>query len=155
TAKFWDRVMLDPKAANLVDQQSDPPSHDRNAINSLKNVGERPSGYDFRLRDEELALYRRNGFVVSQRMGSHSFADLYHRIYVHDLPVFVTVDSMLHAWHCVYDRLLEDLEQEEIRPALERLSGAMAARLPKAQADYRSDVLADSVKDVDFFLCVA
>jgi hypothetical protein len=100
-------------------------------------------------------LYRRNGFVVSERMGSHSFTDLYHRIYVRDLPVFVTADSMLHAWHRQFDRIIEGLETEEIQPALVQLLAAMARELPAARDAYGNDLLEDSLEDVDFFLCVA
>jgi hypothetical protein len=155
TAKFWERLMTDPKAKTQTDKPNTLTSHPPDKIKLLQSV--RPLGepYDFRLHDDEVELFRRNGFVVSERMGSHSFTDLYHRIYVHDLPVFVTADSLLHAWHRQFDRLLEGLETEEIQPALDQLLAAMAGELPAAEKAYRSDVLKNSVRDVDFFLCVA
>ena len=155
TAEFWGRLMSDPNATGQVSGSPSPASHPPEKVQHLQSA--RPPGErsDFRLHDDEVDLFRKNGFVVSERLGSHSFTDLYHRIYVHDLPVFVTADSLLHAWHRQFDRLVEDLEAQEIQPALADLLSAMAAQLPAAREAYWSDVLSESLNDVDFFLCVA
>ena len=52
-----------------------------------------------RLNDQELTKFKQNGFVVSERMGAGSFAEMFYRIYSRDLPVFVSTDALLHAWH--------------------------------------------------------
>ena len=49
----------------------------------------------FRLGAEELGPFKRNGFVVSERLGDYSFANAYYRIYSGDLPVLVTTGVML------------------------------------------------------------
>jgi hypothetical protein len=59
------------------------------------------------LNQEELAIFSTNGFVVSDRLVSfdnydryaQSFADIYYDIFRRDLPVFISADSVLHAWH--------------------------------------------------------
>ncbi len=43
----------------------------------------------------ELALLRTNGFVVTERLGNHSFGDIYYGVFTQDLPVFVTTDSLI------------------------------------------------------------
>ena len=105
TAKYWDRFTLDP--------------NDPKAMTPIRNItpGAAAHLYDFRLQDKELAVLKDRGFVVSERLGSHSFTDLYYRIYVRDLPVFVSSDSLLHAWHRYFDRLLESLETDYFRPS--------------------------------------
>jgi hypothetical protein len=55
----------------------------------------------------EFAVFFTNGFVVAPRLGSYSFADVYYNIFIHDLPVFVSVDSILQAWHRSYISMLE------------------------------------------------
>ena len=67
--------------------------------------------YDFALNENELAKFQQNGFVVSPRVKAykdfwdegHLIAptpvDLYYAIWTDDLPVFITADSVLDAWH--------------------------------------------------------
>src|SRR5262249_4743474 len=58
--------------------------------------------YNFRLDTNELPRFQTNGFVVSERLGAATFGDAYYRIFNADLPVFVSADSALHAWHRSY-----------------------------------------------------
>jgi len=74
--------------------------------------------YNYVLDTNELGLFMTNGFVVSERLGSASFGDAYYRIFNADLPVFVTADSVLHAWHQSYQRMLEELEELELATLL-------------------------------------
>ncbi|HEV3259022.1 MAG TPA: DUF3160 domain-containing protein, partial [Gemmataceae bacterium] len=113
------------------------------------------SAYDLRLNKAELAAFRRNGFVVSERLGSHSFAEIFYRAYNRHLPVFVTSDALLHAWHRTYDAMLEELEESHLAPELEALLAGMAAAVRDAQDRYGKGVLADSLTDADYFLAVA
>src|SRR4028119_1551337 len=39
----------------------------------------------FQLNAEELTIFKQNGFVVSERLGGQNFADVFYRIYSHDL----------------------------------------------------------------------
>jgi hypothetical protein len=143
TAKYWDRFTLDPddpKAMTPIRNATAPgPKH----------------AFDFRLNEKELAVLKDAGFAVSERMGSHSFTDLYYRIYVRDLPVFVSSDSMLHAWHRYFDRMLEDMENHYFRPMFQQMVRDMTAQIPAAQKAYGDGPLAAALTDVDFFLAVA
>jgi hypothetical protein len=111
--------------------------------------------YDLRFNTNELAVFRTNGFVVSERLGSASFADAYYRIFNDDLPVFITADSILHAWHRSYESILEELEELQLATLLERVISNSAAQLPQAWAEYGGGPLGNSILDADYFLTVA
>ncbi len=50
-------------------------------------------------------LIKKNGFMVSERLFKYSsFGDAFLDIYHKDLPVFVSTDAILHAFHISYDR---------------------------------------------------
>ena len=113
------------------------------------------NAYDLRLDTNELAVFRTNGFVVSERLGSASFADSYYKIFNDDLPVFITADSILHAWHRTYVSMLEELEELQLATLLEQVLTNSAAHLPQAWAQYGGGPLGDSILDADYFLTVA
>src|SRR5262249_12812929 len=97
-ARYQNKLSWDPTTAKFFDDFNTDPSKSK-----------RGWGYDFRLNAEELAAFKKNGFMVSERMGAASFAEQYYRIFTRDLPVFITSDALLHAWHRSYDAMLEEL----------------------------------------------
>jgi hypothetical protein len=111
--------------------------------------------YNFRLAPAERELFARNGFVVSERMGSASFGELFYRLYSHDLPIFVSADAVLHAWQRSYEAILEELEEGFLHASLEEILTGLAERLLEAQSEYGDGVLAESLADADYFLAVA
>jgi hypothetical protein len=110
---------------------------------------------DFELNPQELAVFQQHGFVVSDRLSAHSFAELFYRIYSNDLPVFISADALLHAWHMSYSAMLEELEQSYLCDCLREILEGMARQLPEAWNDYGSNVLGWSLSDADYFLAVA
>ena len=78
---------------------------------------------------------------MSERLGSASFADSYYRLFTDDLPVFVSADSVLHAWHRTYVSMLEELEELQLATLLEQVLSNSAAQLPQAWAQYGSGPL--------------
>lgn len=111
--------------------------------------------YDFRLNGNEKSLLMTNGFVVSERLGSDTFGNLYYRIYSDDLPVFITTDSILQAWHRSFDSMLEEIEEGFAAPVLQQVLASMALRIPDAIQAYGSGPLETSLQDADYFLSVA
>ena len=109
----------------------------------------------FGLNPTELAVFQTNGFVVSERLGTSSFADAYYNSFDNELPVFVTADSVLHAWHRSYCNMLEELEELQMATLLERMLTNMAASLPEAYQEYGAGPLSNSILDADYFLTVA
>ena len=134
-AKYLPQISFDPTTAQFWDD-----------FNNKKN---------FQLNTEELAIFKRNGFVVSERLGGDNFADLFYRIYSHDLPVFVSADALLHAWHRSYDAILEELEETYLSSSLDEILEGMQQGIPDAWKQYGKGVLGSSVTDADYFLSVA
>ncbi len=109
----------------------------------------------YKLTDAELAKFKANGFVVTERLGGYSFGEVYYAIYSRDLPVYISSDSVLHAWHRSYDAMLEELELTYLMGALDAILTGMHDALPKANDAYGAGQMKDSVRDADYFLTVA
>jgi hypothetical protein len=83
------------------------------------------------------------GFVVvpARGPGGAGPVDVYYRVFAADLPVFVTADSVLHAWHRSYDLLLEYSESlvlsRSLGEVLDRTRAVLDPRDP-AQRDART-----------------
>lgn len=164
TATFFDRFNLDPKKENAqVRARGAEEKMLREHHKQLGNpLGEGEpvmvaahGGYDFRLGPAELTKFKQNGFVVCERMGAQSCTDLYYRLYKRDLPVLITSDAVLQAWHRSYDALLEEVETSLLIPLLEKMLAAMAAEIPSAHGTYGVGLWRESVSDADYFLTVA
>jgi hypothetical protein len=69
--------------------------------------------------------------------------------------VFVTADSVLHAWHRSYQRMLEELEEVELSALLNGIITSMSAQLPQTWQQYGQGPLGNSILDADYFLSVA
>jgi hypothetical protein len=142
--KYLDKLSFDPTSVKFWDDfQSDP------------TKSRRGWGYDFRVKKDELELFKKNGFVVSERMGAGSCAEQYYRLFTRDLPVFITADSLLHAWHRSYDAMLEELEETYLSRSLDEILASMAEQIPAAQKKYGDGVLGSSLTDADYYLAVA
>lgn len=149
-AKYLSQINWDPTTARYWDEFNlDPQEHNKNPNRKSWR------SYDFRLNAEELAVFKKNGFVISERMGSYSFANLFYRIYSNDLPVFISADALLHAWHRSYDAILEELEESYLACVLDEIFKGMIEGIPDAWKQYGDSVLGESVRDADYFLAVA
>src|SRR5262249_16492109 len=134
---------------------------DRINSDPQKTTGDEPKRlhlgpqYDFRLNAQEQKVFAKNGFVVSERMGDQDCAALFYRIYTRDIPVFVSADALLHAWHRTFDAILEETEENYLAPSLARILAGMAEALPACHQQYGHGVLSESLLDADYFLTVA
>jgi hypothetical protein len=164
TALYWDRFNLDPnKPGQTIRLRGAEEREFRERARDQRRPvpDDKPvtvplaGGPDFRLDPNELALFKRNGFVVSERLGAPSCTEMFYRIYKRDLPVFVTTDAVLHAWHRSFDAILEEVETTMLMPALAEVLDAMAGKVREAGNDYGKGLFTDSLADADFFLAVA
>ncbi len=137
TAEYWNLFNIDPAVWN--------------ATNSWQNR----RVFDFRLNPAEFAVFHTNGFVVSQRLERRSFADVYYDIYTDELPVFVTTDSILQAWHRSLILMLAEIEETAFHPTLSDLLASMAAQVPALWSEAAGTPLTNGVRDADYFLAVA
>ncbi|ETN17642.1 hypothetical protein PPTG_05391 [Phytophthora nicotianae INRA-310] len=108
--------------------------------------------FDFRLTQEERSTLAATGVVASQRMQAESFAEIYYRLYTDDLPVYVTTDSILHAWHRSFDAFLVELELF-LSPLLDKIVSSTLYQC-KTLLSKADPHVAIAMKDVDNFLTV-
>ena len=100
---------------------------------------------------EEAALSER-GFMVSDRARADFPAEIYRQVFVADLPVLITADSILHALHRSFDGILQDLEQHLLSPLLSEWLSRVHVSLVGLSQD---GDLAAAVTDADAYLAVA
>ncbi len=126
---------------------------------AFKNLGYDPSRAeglsciqekrDVALDREELGLFAKNGFATSRERPYPSFALAYLMLYKDDLPVFVSADAILHAWHRSYDDLLVMVERGVFTGSLDELLGRMRKNLGATQAS------AEVRAELDTYLTIA
>jgi hypothetical protein len=101
----------------------------------IENFGELER-HDFRLNDQEKAVFKQHGFVVSERLATPNFAESFYRVWEEDLPVFVSTDAILQAWHRSYDAMLEELEETCLFSLLERILEGMSGQLDHTRRQF-------------------
>lgn len=110
----------------------------------------------FRLTPTETALLAHHGFMVSERLQRKTFAGSYLEIYHADLPVFVSADAILHAFHMSYDAILQDVEHHVLIPTLNELLAGLSGKVPELAKTYAGvPGMAEPVQDMDLYLTVA
>lgn len=110
----------------------------------------------YNLTDDELALLERNRFVVTERLSEYSFGHAFHRVYGHDLPVFISTDAVLHAIHMSYDRILMHLEQELLLTNLTKTLDGLSDALPTLGERYGGDErMRMHLADIDLYVAMA
>jgi hypothetical protein len=139
TAQFWDQFNADPNVVNEGKQWGDP---------GYRTV-------DFRIDEREFSTFRTNGFVVSERLGGGSFAEVFYNLWHNDLPVFISTDALLQSWHRTYDAMLEEVEETYLFNSVQTMLDGMAGRLAAVSVEVGNGVLRDSLLDTDYFLAVA
>jgi hypothetical protein len=139
TAQFWDGFNADPAVLNVGKEPGQP---------GYRSV-------DYRLNSAELHLFNTNGFVVSERLRANSFADVFYALWHNDLPVFISTDALLQAWHRTYDAMLEEVEETYLFNSVQTMLDEMARRVTAASAEVGNGVLQESLLDADYFLAVA
>lgn len=138
-AQFWQDFSADPAV-----------------VNEGKQWGEH--GYrmiDTRLDERELEVFKRNGFVVSERISRPSFASIFYDLWYSRLPLFVSTDSLLQAWHRTYDAILEEMEETYLYESMQAMLNGMASELGTVSGQIGDGALRESLLDADFYLGVA
>lgn len=107
---------------------------------------------DLRPTPQELKVLAEKGFVVSERLGRDTMTGVLYRIYSADLPIFVSADCVLHAWHQSFDSVCGDIENTYLGPTMDTVFSAMHGELATARAE--SSLSKESVRDADLILTV-
>ena len=103
------------------------------------------------LTASETQQLERDGLVVPARLAYGDYTSAYYDIHRGELPVYVSVDSILHAVYASHDQLLAGIEREKLIAQLDAVLGAMHCGLPVASKLYPTDV----ANDLDLYLTVA
>ena len=107
------------------------------------------------LTEFEQSLLKKNGFEVSERMNKVSFGEAFLDVFQKDLPVFISTDAILHAFHISYDRILKDVETGILIEKLKLLLQTMHSNQNLLYYKYGFIPEMDKMlKDVDIYLTV-
>ena len=127
---------------------------------SVVNFGN-PLYYDsvkikYELTAYEQELLAKHGFAVTERLSNESFGSLFEDVYHKDLPVFVSTDAILYAFHSSYDKILKDVEVHVLIPTLENLLNQLNVSIPELISSYSySTKMMSYIEDVDLYLSTA
>ncbi|WP_438008247.1 DUF3160 domain-containing protein [Sorangium sp. So ce321] len=91
------------------------------------------------------------GFTIGAANRFPSFAAGYSSIYMADLPVFISSDMVLEAIYRSHDKILQQLEQQALRPRLAHLLTAIRSSLIETADTLEPEV----ASDLNFYLGVA
>jgi hypothetical protein len=105
----------------------------------------------FALGRGEIAMLEKNGFVVPARLEFPTYAFAFHEIYQSEMPLYVSVDAILHAVFRGHDQILLGLEAHRLAPLLGRTLAVMHCALPGAAGGYPEE----TARDLDLYLTVA
>ncbi len=138
-AEFWDAFNTSPAEHNQGLPADDP---ERRLT-------------DFRLQNDELEIFKRQGMVVTDRLQTETFVDMFYDIWTDDLPVYFSADAALHAWHRSYDLILQEVELISLHPLVKDILAEMRAKLPGIWETHQDGPLAEALRDTDFYLTIA
>ena len=109
----------------------------------------------YNLTNDEKALLRQHGFVVTERLRKDSFGWQFLDVWRKDLPVFISSDAFLHVFHKAYDRILMQVEQGVLLNRVTTLLTTMHKKLPDLAARYSTAAeMERMLRDVDIYLSV-
>ncbi|MGC4117408.1 MAG: DUF3160 domain-containing protein [Myxococcales bacterium] len=97
----------------------------------------------FALSKAELDALGANGFVVASRLRYPTYAWALHDVYQSQLPLYVSVDAILHAVFATNDQVIAALERERLAPLTSSALAAMRKALAKDPKRYPPEVAAD------------
>jgi hypothetical protein len=110
----------------------------------------------YELTDYEKNILNEHGFMVTERLSGPSFGNRFLDIYHKDLPVFISSDAILHAFHVSYDQILKEVELGLLIDKLTALLSGMKANILVLESQNSSMPAAEqNLKDVDVYLTVA
>ena len=108
------------------------------------------------LTEYEKQLIAKNGFMVTERNSDSTFLSTFAKVFFNDLPVFISADAILHAFHTSYDAVLKSIECQIIAPKIKIFLKDLHNQTGFLDSKYKSvNGMKNSLKDFDVYLTVA
>ncbi|MCW8805105.1 MAG: DUF3160 domain-containing protein, partial [Ignavibacteriaceae bacterium] len=108
------------------------------------------------LTEYEKSLIADHGFMVTERLAEGSFGEILLDIHHNDLPVFVSTDAILYAFHSSYDRILRDVELGFLIDKVSTLLTTLRSQMPQLESQYTSQPqMVQMLRDVDVYFTIA
>lgn len=112
--------------------------------------------FKYKLTEYENSLIAKHGFMVTERLNYPSMGEALIDIFNKDLPIFITADALLHAFHSSYDRILKDVEQNVVVPKLKIFLYDLQSKTKDLDFRYSSNAeMKNSLRDFDLYLTIA
>ena len=110
----------------------------------------------YELTQGELMMLSENRFVVTERLSFNKMAVGFDDVWMNDLPVFVSTDAILHAFHISYANILKDVEEGVLYPQIYEMVEKLYHIYPTIiQANCQLEEMHDALNDLDVYLTVA
>ncbi len=107
------------------------------------------------LTEDEKSLITNNGFMVSERLARPGAIQCLEDIWHKDMPVYISSDIMLNAFHEAYDATLKGIELEILIGKLTGLLESMHSKMADLEAQYQGNTeIQQNLKDVDAYITV-
>ena len=106
------------------------------------------------LTNDERDLIQRHGFVVAERLSFDEYYRAYYDSYQKDLPVYISADALLHAFHRTYANILKDVERFALSAMLVSALDDLALELRRMPV-VTSERGRQARADVDVYVAVA
>lgn len=156
--KYLDLVQTDPKEFNKLQAEKQEQYKKEHGVEAYQQImwGRKHHELkarkttDYRLTPEELEKLKKDKVLF--RLGERSFAQIYEALYNNDMPVFVTSDSILYAFHRFYDEWLMEVETTKFTDQLTSLLTNLLESLYQIQV---TDQNRELLRDLEVYLKVA
>jgi len=107
------------------------------------------------LSEDALDKLSQNGFVAISDFREETMEDVYCTVFLNDLPVFITTDSILHLYHLIFDNLLKDVEKEHLIPVTKQLTRHLSQGSLEIYLSAQSSPLKNAAKEALLYFSVA
>ncbi len=109
----------------------------------------------YELTADEISLLKKNGFLVTERLNAPAFGTHLLDIWWKDLPVYISTDAILFAFHFAYDRILVEMEKGILIDHVRQILTTMHHSLPGLAAQYAdSPSMKRMLRDVDIYITI-
>ncbi len=108
----------------------------------------------YKLTPYERELMSNHGFMVTERLSFDTYHHAFYDSYIKDLPLYISSDAMLHAFHRTYSNIMTDVEAKAFLPLVQRALTSALGYLRQHQ-DSSDSMDAQAIADVDVYLSVA